>query len=193
MNYNPSDKESVRQAILAAMVELKGYNAAVRILNQQLKSNPGAAANISQDKGFIKYKFSAKPQKAQEEVLILPKKISEVVLEPSKPISNNNSAIQESIPAPAPAPAKKGKKIGSKEQVFYGEAEKTSGGLCKDDLILNAHGKVISKKKSEYGKTVAAERLKNYQANKKANLPAPAEPAAPIIEEPQEEEELPAE
>jgi hypothetical protein len=36
---------------------------------------------------------------------------------------------------------------GSREQVWSDVAYKTTGGLTKSDLILNKHGKVISKKK----------------------------------------------
>lgn len=44
------------------------------------------------------------------------------------------------------------KKIGTKNDVFKGFAEKTSGGLMKGDLMINKRGKVVSKKKSEAGK-----------------------------------------
>ena len=37
------------------------------------------------------------------------------------------------------------RKIGDKEAVYYGEAEKTPGGLTRDDLIVNKKGKIISK------------------------------------------------
>jgi hypothetical protein len=187
MNYNPNDKDNVRQAVLSAMFEVSGYNATIRQLNQQLKQNPNAAANINADKAFMKHKFSAKKL---EPAKVVPKaepakveaKVEEKQPEPIAPAS---------LP-PAPAPLKKNKRIGTKEQVYFGEAEKTSGGLTKNDLILNAKsGKVISKKKSEYGQKYAAERLKNYQANKKANAAqqqaaANPEPAAPE-EEPEEE------
>ena len=45
----------------------------------------------------------------------------------------------------------KGKKfqvlIGSRAQVWHGTAYKTSGGLTRDDLHMNKHGRVVSKKK----------------------------------------------
>ena len=39
------------------------------------------------------------------------------------------------------------KKIGTKKMVYDGLATKTSGGLRKDDLMINKRGKVVSKKK----------------------------------------------
>ena len=38
-------------------------------------------------------------------------------------------------------------KIGSRRQVYNGNAEKTSGGLVKSDLIKNKHGRIVSSKK----------------------------------------------
>jgi hypothetical protein len=47
--------------------------------------------------------------------------------------------------------AGKGKKFkelfGSREQVMNGTAYKTPGGLTIDDLIMNKHGRIVSKKK----------------------------------------------
>lgn len=47
--------------------------------------------------------------------------------------------------------AGKGKKFkelfGSREQVMNGTAYKTPGGLTVDDLIMNKHGRIVSKKK----------------------------------------------
>jgi hypothetical protein len=47
--------------------------------------------------------------------------------------------------------AGKGKKFkelfGSREQVMNGTAYKTPGGLTVDDLIVNKHGRIVSKKK----------------------------------------------
>jgi hypothetical protein len=40
------------------------------------------------------------------------------------------------------------KLCGTREDVWYGNAYKTSGGLIKNDLIVNSNGKIISKKKS---------------------------------------------
>lgn len=44
------------------------------------------------------------------------------------------------------------KNIGSKDEVYHGSANKTSGGLHKEDLIMNVKGKIVSKKKSEQAK-----------------------------------------
>jgi hypothetical protein len=45
----------------------------------------------------------------------------------------------------------KGKKFdhleGSRAQVWHGTAFKTSGGLTRDDLMKNKHGRIVSKKK----------------------------------------------
>lgn len=41
---------------------------------------------------------------------------------------------------------------GSKAQVWHGTADKTSGGLTKDALMMNKHGRIVSKKKHEQGK-----------------------------------------
>ena len=35
-------------------------------------------------------------------------------------------------------------KVGSRRQVYNGSAEKTSGGLKKEDLIKNKHGRIVS-------------------------------------------------
>ena len=40
------------------------------------------------------------------------------------------------------------KRIGSRAEVFHGQATKTSGGLTKNDLIKNKIGRIVSKKKS---------------------------------------------
>jgi hypothetical protein len=41
--------------------------------------------------------------------------------------------------------------IGSKAQVFHGNATHTSGGLKKADLVKNKHGRIVSKKKQAAG------------------------------------------
>ena len=41
---------------------------------------------------------------------------------------------------------------GTRAQVWHGTAERTAGGLIKNDLIKNKHGYIVSKKKSEYMK-----------------------------------------
>lgn len=40
------------------------------------------------------------------------------------------------------------KTIGSRAEVMHGNAIKTSGGLTKNNLRYNKHGKIVSKKKS---------------------------------------------
>ena len=41
---------------------------------------------------------------------------------------------------------------GSRAQVWHGTAYKTSGGLTKDDLLHNKHGRIVSKKKHNTAK-----------------------------------------
>ena len=43
-------------------------------------------------------------------------------------------------------------KVGSRYQVFTGKAEKTSGGLRKNDLKKNKQGRIVSKKVSANAK-----------------------------------------
>ena len=38
-------------------------------------------------------------------------------------------------------------KVGSRRKVWNGSAEKTPGGLRKDDLIKTVHGRIVSKKR----------------------------------------------
>jgi len=45
--------------------------------------------------------------------------------------------------------------VGTKEEVWSGEKEKTSSGLKKGDLMQNKNGKIISKKKHAQGKKIA--------------------------------------
>ena len=56
---------------------------------------------------------------------------------------------------------------GTKHEVFHGRALRTSGGLTKNELMLNKHNKVVSKKQSAAGKRRGAEALKKYQFKKK--------------------------
>jgi hypothetical protein len=44
------------------------------------------------------------------------------------------------------------KSIGSRAEVFHGNARRTSGRLTKDDLMKNAAGRIVSKRKHEAGK-----------------------------------------
>ena len=58
-------------------------------------------------------------------------------------------------------------KLGTKKEVFYAdEAMRTSGGLLKKDLRLNAKNKVVSIKRSEASKA-NIERLKPFRFKKK--------------------------
>ena len=45
------------------------------------------------------------------------------------------------------------KTVGSRAEVFHGNAKRTSGRLVKDDLMKNAAGRIVSKKKHEAGKS----------------------------------------
>ncbi len=47
-------------------------------------------------------------------------------------------------------------RTGSKAQVWHGNAQKTSGGLTKEDLMKNKAGRIVSKKKHELGKLAFA-------------------------------------
>lgn len=44
------------------------------------------------------------------------------------------------------------KTFGSKAQVWHGTAKKTSGGLTKNNLMKNKHGRIVSKRKHTMGK-----------------------------------------
>lgn len=44
-------------------------------------------------------------------------------------------------------------RVGSRAQVMHGNAEQTAGGLKKHHLKYNKHGRIVSKKKSEQGKS----------------------------------------
>jgi hypothetical protein len=41
---------------------------------------------------------------------------------------------------------------GSHAQVYHGTAKHTSGGLTKKDLVVNKHGRIVSRKKMMQGK-----------------------------------------
>lgn len=77
----------------------------------------------------------------------------------------------EMTPASSPAPEVKKKaprkraggkrsgpkvRIGSKLQVWTGSADKTAGGLTKDDLMENERGKIVSKKMHANGRSAFA-------------------------------------
>lgn len=44
-------------------------------------------------------------------------------------------------------PNNKTQKVGSRRKVFNGSAERTTGGLRKDDLIKNTSGRIVSLKR----------------------------------------------
>lgn len=44
------------------------------------------------------------------------------------------------------------KNIGSRAEVWHGNAKKTSGGLMKGDLLQNKAGRIVSKRRSEMAK-----------------------------------------
>jgi hypothetical protein len=46
-------------------------------------------------------------------------------------------------------PDKTRRVIGSRRKVWNGSAEKTPGGLTKDDLEQNKYGRIVSKKRSQ--------------------------------------------
>ena len=54
------------------------------------------------------------------------------------------------------------KTVGSKLEVWRGSAKHTSGGLTKVDLMLNKHGKVVSKAKHQAGLKTGVRNLGNY-------------------------------
>ena len=56
--------------------------------------------------------------------------------------------------------------VGTREQVWNGEAQRTRGGLTKEGLIKNKRGKLVSKKRSELA-AKNVERLIKYQYKKK--------------------------
>ena len=44
-------------------------------------------------------------------------------------------------------PDKKTQRVGSRRMVYNGTAEKTPGGLTKDDLLKNKYGRIVSAKR----------------------------------------------
>lgn len=84
------------------------------------------------------------------------------------PTTSKRYPNQERLPriqsTPAPAPAERLRRQGTREQVWNGTAERTKGGLVKDDLLSVPMGidkstgetvyKLVSKKRSEHAKKV---------------------------------------
>ena len=58
--------------------------------------------------------------------------------------------------------------FGSRHDVWYGNAYKTTGGLIKSDLLMNRNGKIISKKKCIYETTMS--RFEKYGVNASKNV-----------------------
>jgi hypothetical protein len=57
--------------------------------------------------------------------------------------------------------------VGTKAQVWHGNADKTSGGLTKSDLMQNKHGRIVSKRKHKLGKKSLKNLVKlGYKAKK---------------------------
>ena len=56
------------------------------------------------------------------------------------------------------------KTVGSRAEVWHGNAKHTSGGLTKSQLMKNKHGRIVSKKKHALGK-------KMYKLNKHLMAP----------------------
>lgn len=77
------------------------------------------------------------------------------------------------------------KKIGTKYEVFNGLAEKTSGGLHKENLCENAAGKIVSKSRHEQGKK-AFKNLEKFRDQKKLQSNANSDAVANNISEAQD-------
>ncbi len=76
----------------------------------------------------------------------------------------------------------KTKKVGTRAEVWHGTATKTKGGLMKENLAMNAKGRIVSKRKQELGRAAFSQHLKKTP---EAEPPMPAKtairpPAAPI-------------
>ena len=57
--------------------------------------------------------------------------------------------------------------VGSRSQVMHGTAHRTSGGLCKNDLMYNKNGRIVSRKASRAGKKALSHLVKaGYKAKK---------------------------
>ena len=57
--------------------------------------------------------------------------------------------------------------IGTRAQVWHGTAKKTSGGLTKTHLMMNKHGRIVSRKKHASGKKSIKHLVKlGYKAKK---------------------------
>lgn len=59
-----------------------------------------------------------------------------------------------------------GMAVGSRAQVWHGSARHTSGGLKKGDLMMNKHGRIVSKAKVAAGKKLMAKMMRSKHAAK---------------------------
>lgn len=49
--------------------------------------------------------------------------------------------------------------VGSRAKVWHGNADHTSGGLTKDDLLKNSKGRIVPKSKHQIGKVMGKRNL----------------------------------
>jgi hypothetical protein len=66
------------------------------------------------------------------------------------------------------------KRVGTRVEVFNGLAQKTSGGLTKEDIVME-HGRFKSKRAVQRGKALISQ-LRGAKDSNNAELPEPAKP-----------------
>lgn len=125
MEYNLESKDSDRLDILEQLVKQNGYNKVLSKLNYLIRKNKNQ--NIP---GLLE-KIEGDKLKLKE-------------LHPGKKKAEKPKINKEDKP-------KKMKAVGSKAEVYHGNAKHTSGGLKKEDLMKNKHGKIVSKRKHANG------------------------------------------
>ena len=92
---------------------------------------------------------------------------TEVVEQNNEVVETNDVSQNENVGNNAQSGgAVKIKTVGTKSEVYNSKAKRTSGGLKKNDLMLNRHGRVVSKKQHARGKLQAVA-LKNWQTHLK--------------------------
>eukprot|EP00405_Crypthecodinium_cohnii_P064210 CAMPEP_0195039748 /NCGR_PEP_ID=MMETSP0326_2-20130528/79971_1 /TAXON_ID=2866 ORGANISM="Crypthecodinium cohnii, Strain Seligo" /NCGR_SAMPLE_ID=MMETSP0326_2 /ASSEMBLY_ACC=CAM_ASM_000348 /LENGTH=172 /DNA_ID=CAMNT_0040066633 /DNA_START=82 /DNA_END=600 /DNA_ORIENTATION=+ len=89
--------------------------------------------------------------------MALPMKKKAATMKTAMKASSTMKAMKKTMKAKRVSTVARGH--GAKSRVFKGKKEKTSGGLTKDKLTLNKHGKVVSKARSATSK-------KNYANSK---------------------------
>lgn len=62
------------------------------------------------------------------------------------------------------------KTYGSRAEVMHGNAVQTAGGLKKNDLTYNKHGRIVSKKRQEIGKKLWKNMQKGGYSTKKGQF-----------------------